>query len=168
MKVEISPSSSTDQHTVSTSSATAPSLLSSWTSILPAKNKDEPLVLDSSDEEADDSHLPFKDRKLPTFISLSVNKDDGDDVIGDDNETKKGTVKPVLSRHSKIDKTKVLKTNGSLMKVESVAECSLRAFCNTFDLHLISDNRSETNFWYSFEWPLKMGFTGGFTVNDGK
>ena len=30
---------------------------------------------------------------------------------------------------------KVLKKNGSLMKVESIAECSLRAFCNTFDLH---------------------------------
>ena len=28
------------------------------------------------------------------------------------------TIKPVLSGHSKIDKTKVLKTNGSLMKVE--------------------------------------------------
>ena len=34
------------------------------------------------------------------------------------------TVKPVLSGHSKIDKTKVLKTNGSLMKVESIVECS--------------------------------------------
>ena len=45
------------------------------------------------------------------------------------------TVKPVLSEHSKIDKTKVLKTNGSLMKVKSIAECSLGAFCNTFDLH---------------------------------
>ena len=45
------------------------------------------------------------------------------------------TVKPVLSGHSKIDKTKVLKTNGSLMKVESIAECSLGAFCNTLDLH---------------------------------
>ena len=33
-------------------------------------------------------------------------------------------VKPVLSGHSKIDKTKVLKTNDRLMKVES-----------TFDLH---------------------------------
>ena len=33
------------------------------------------------------------------------------------------TVKPVLSGHSKIDKTKVLKTDGSLMQVESVAEC---------------------------------------------
>ena len=45
------------------------------------------------------------------------------------------TVKPVLSRHSKIDKTKILMTNGSLMKVESIAECSLGAFCNAFDLH---------------------------------
>ena len=44
-------------------------------------------------------------------------------------------VKPVLSGHSKIEKAKVLKTNGSLMKVESIAECSKRAFCNTFDLH---------------------------------
>ena len=45
------------------------------------------------------------------------------------------TVKPVLSGHSKIDKTKVLKTNGSFMKVERIAECSLGAFCNTFALH---------------------------------
>ena len=34
------------------------------------------------------------------------------------------TAKPVLSGHSKIDKTKVLMTNGSLMKVKSIAECS--------------------------------------------
>ena len=44
-------------------------------------------------------------------------------------------VKLVLSSHSKIDKTKVLKTDGCLMQVESIAECSLGAFCNTFDLH---------------------------------
>ena len=34
------------------------------------------------------------------------------------------TVKPVLSGHSKTDKTKVLNTNGSLMKIKSIAECS--------------------------------------------
>ena len=34
------------------------------------------------------------------------------------------TVKPVLNGHSNIDKTKILMTNGSLMKVESIAECS--------------------------------------------
>ena len=43
------------------------------------------------------------------------------------------TVKPVLNGHSKINKTKVLMTNGSLMKVESIAECSpwsiLQYFC---------------------------------------
>ena len=46
-----------------------------------------------------------------------------------------GIVIPVLSGHSKRDKTKVLTKNGSLMKVESIAECSLGSFCNTFDLH---------------------------------
>ena len=35
----------------------------------------------------------------------------------------------------KKDKTKVLKTGGSLVQVESIAECSTGAFCNTFDLH---------------------------------
>ena len=34
------------------------------------------------------------------------------------------TVKPVLSGHLKKDKKKVLMDNGSLMKVESIAECS--------------------------------------------
>ena len=34
------------------------------------------------------------------------------------------TVKPVMSGHSKIDKTKIILTNGSLIKVESIAECS--------------------------------------------
>ena len=37
---------------------------------------------------------------------------------------KEGTIKPVKNGHSKIDKTKILMTNGSLMKVESIAECS--------------------------------------------
>ena len=31
--------------------------------------------------------------------------------------------------------TNILMINGSLMEVESIAECSLGAFCNTFDLH---------------------------------
>ena len=41
-----------------------------------------------------------------------------------------------LSGHSKIDKTKVLKTDDNLMQVKNIAECSLGAFCNAFDLHL--------------------------------
>ena len=43
--------------------------------------------------------------------------------------------KTCLKRPLRTDKTKVLKTNGSLMKVESIAECSMSAFCNTFDMH---------------------------------
>ena len=43
------------------------------------------------------------------------------------------TVRPVLSSHLRIDKT-----NGSFMKVESIAECSLGLL---------------------FEWPLKTVFT---------
>ena len=44
--------------------------------------------------------------------------------------------KTCVNGHSQIDKIKILMTNGILMKVESIAECSLGAFCNTFDLHL--------------------------------
>ena len=44
-------------------------------------------------------------------------------------------MKTVLGGHLKIDKIKVFKSCGSLMQVESTAECSMGAFCNTFDLH---------------------------------
>ena len=46
-----------------------------------------------------------------------------------------GTVKPVLSSHSKRRPKLVFKTDYRLMQVKSIAECSKRAFCNTFDLH---------------------------------
>ena len=68
------------------------------------------------------------------------------------------TVRPVLSGHSNKGKTMVLKTNGGLMKVESIAECSKRAFCNTFNLHLVIIGL-ENQFCLLFEWPLKTGFT---------
>ena len=38
--------------------------------------------------------------------------------------------KTCVKRPLKIDKTKILMTNGSLMKVKSI-----EAFCNIFDLH---------------------------------
>ena len=41
-----------------------------------------------------------------------------------------------LKQQLKIDKTKILMTNGSLMKVESIAECSLWSILQYFDLHL--------------------------------
>ena len=50
------------------------------------------------------------------------------------------TVKLVLSGHSKIDKTKVLKRNGIFMKVEGIAECSkgsiLQYFRPSLSYHL--------------------------------
>ena len=67
---------------------------------------------------------------LLDYYIQSCSKPDTEDLVS-------GTVKPVLGGHSKIYKTKVLKTNGSLIKVESIAECSLGAFCNTFDLHKV-------------------------------
>ena len=44
------------------------------------------------------------------------------------------TVKPV-SKIFKNRQNRDINPNGSLMKVKSIAECSLGAFCNTFDLH---------------------------------
>ena len=49
------------------------------------------------------------------------------------------TVKPVLSGHSKIDKTNILMTNKSLMKVDSIAECSLWSILQYF-WPALSDN----------------------------
>ena len=51
------------------------------------------------------------------------------------------TVKPVLSGYSKIDKRKMLMTNCSLMKVESIAECSPWSILQYF-WPALSDNRS--------------------------
>ena len=45
------------------------------------------------------------------------------------------TVKPVLSGHSRRRPKLAFKTDYCLMQVKSIAECSKRAFCNTFDLH---------------------------------
>ena len=42
------------------------------------------------------------------------------------------TVKPVLRGHSKIDKTMILMTYGSLTKVERIAECSLWSILQYF------------------------------------
>ena len=57
--------------------------------------------------------------------------------------------KTCLKRPLKNRWNKGLKDNGSLMKVESIVECSLGAFCNTFDLHSAITGL-ETNFWSSF------------------
>ena len=53
----------------------------------------------------------------------------------------KPTIKPVISGHAKIDKTKILLTDGSLMKVESIAECSHWSILQ-YVCPVLSDNRS--------------------------
>lgn len=61
--------------------------LSSWTRIAPSKEK-EPVVLDSSGEEPEDDNVPFKDKKLPTYISLSLKNPEMQSVIEDSSGTK--------------------------------------------------------------------------------
>ena len=62
------------------------------------------------------------------------------------------TVKLVLSGHIKIEKTKLLIENGSLMKVESIAECSKGNLLQHF-WPALSDN------WY---WkPILVFFLSG-------
>ena len=74
------------------------------------------------------------------------------------NLCEKGKYSKTCLKPLKKNKTNVLKTNGSLMEVESITECSLGAFCNTFDLHLAIIGL-KTNFGLLFEWLLKTGFT---------
>ena len=46
------------------------------------------------------------------------------------------------------------------MQAESIAEYSLGAFCNTFDLKYAIISLEKSNNFLSFvEWPLKTGFT---------
>ena len=64
-------------------------------------------------------------------LHLSLTKNDSCVYPRTVNVYSKTCVKrPLKNRH-----TNILSTNGILMKVISVAECSLGAFCNTFDLH---------------------------------
>ena len=50
------------------------------------------------------------------------------------------------------------KTDYCLMQVKSIAECSKRAFCNTFDLIKLPFV-FKTFVLSIFEWPFKTGFT---------
>ena len=70
------------------------------------------------------------------------------------------TIKPVLSSHSKIDKTKVLKTNGSLMGRKY---CRMLPFEHSAILLTCIKQYSvlKTHFGLLFERPLKTGFTIG-------
>ena len=61
--------------------------------------------------------------------------------------------------HSKRRQKYVFKTDYPLMQVKSIAECSKRAFCNTFDLHYFRPYVVKTFVLSIFEWPFKTGFT---------
>ena len=58
------------------------------------------------------------------FRSTLTNSVDFDQWTKVEDTLEKFTVKPVLNDHSRIDNTKILITNGSLIKVESIAKCS--------------------------------------------
>ena len=64
------------------------------------------------------------------------------------------TVKPALSGHSKRRPKLVYKTDFRLMQLKSIAECSMRAFSNNFGLSAL-----KSFVLYTFDWPLKIGFT---------
>ena len=85
-------------------------------------------VLATSDESDGQTNISASRDRSETAVSMEVDEPTTQ-------TSKFYTVKPVKNGHSKIDKTKILTTNDSLIKVESIAECSLGAFCNTFDLH---------------------------------
>ena len=64
-----------------------------------------------------------------------------------------------VKRPPKIDKTKILMTIGSLMKVKSIAECSKRSILQYF-WPALRDNWSWKAIFPSFwEWPFYSGFT---------
>ena len=71
-------------------------------------------------------------------------------------------LEPVLNGHSKVDKAKILMTNGSLLKVETITECSLWSILQCF-WPALSDNWSwKLNFRSFLEWPFYTGFAKKF------
>ena len=60
--------------------------------------------------------------------------------------------KTCLKRPQKVDKTKVLIENGSLMKVKSIAECLEHSaiLLTCIKQYLVL----KSNFWCPFNWPL--------------
>ena len=66
------------------------------------------------------------------------------------------SLKPVLSGHSKIDKTKIRTTDGSLMKVEIITECSLWSILQYFWPALSDYWSSKPIFVYSLSGHLRQ------------
>ena len=80
----------------------------------------------------------FHGNKIRLLLKRAVRSGSIDRVNDKSSDCReRSKVKPVLSGQTKIDKTKVLKTNSSLIKIKSIVECSLHYF-----LPALSDNRS--------------------------
>ena len=84
-------------------------------------------------------NMPFKSKDEDTLYDLIKKGDlDFSDEVWNEVSSQgtlclsTSTVQPVLSGHSKIDKTKILMQNDSLMKVESIAECSIWSILQYF------------------------------------
>ena len=115
----------------------------------------------------------FQELHFTTRLSNSLNPDQAGCFVGPDlgpnclrslsaDNTSIGKellckVKPVLSGHLKIDKTKVLMENGSSMKVEPIAECSPWSILQYFWPALSDNWYGKPIFGVLFEWPLKTG-----------
>ena len=77
------------------------------------------------------TYFRFNNRYQEIFIrAIFLNKNGNPFTVVQPRETYSKTC---LKRHLKIDKPKILMTNGSLMKVESIAKRT--PWSNTFDLH---------------------------------
>ena len=67
------------------------------------------------------------------------------------------------NRQNKFLMTKTSLANGSLMKIESIAESSLWDILQYFR-HALNGNMSWKPFWYFCEWPFYTGFTVYWSV----
>ena len=89
----------------------------------------------------------YKTKVLPVFRGrLEIDKTKVLPVLSGHLKIDKIKVLPVLSCLLKIDKTKVLMENGSLMEVESIAECSHWSIMQYF-WPALSDNHLWCSFW---------------------
>ena len=113
-----------------------PSALSSaciiWEHICTANfmDQDQTAPFASISKRKINSHYDQR-RQLDGRITCNCNIANGANIRGKD-AADLLSIQLQFKTASQIDKIKILMTNGSLMKVESIP---IEAFCNTFDLH---------------------------------
>ena len=80
--------------------------------------------IDTNNREKDVWRIVFAAHLSKAIYSLIFPRDTSSSIISSSCSRSRSTVKPVLNPHSKTDRSKILVTNGSLMKVKRIAECS--------------------------------------------